>query len=282
MDVRRFSIFWTELNSYEDGSALVGVIYIHRISDNRFGGIAGRNFEMFRKLCGDTALKNVVLVTNMWGEVSRDIGDAREKELSSKFFKPALDFGAQMVRHDNTVQSAHDIIRRVAANRPVVLQIQRELVDERKDIVKTAAGEAINRELSEQIRRHQAELKAVQEGMMQALREKDEETREELEEERRRLQERMKELAKDSEGMGANYAAEKERMRARVKGMDQEAKRERERVEAKGKRQLAGDTRRFQDEPNPYAAGQTMLEQEMPQVRSDGPGDNGLVTIPIY
>jgi hypothetical protein len=57
---------WTEsLDRYENGSKLAGVIYIYRISDNRFTGIAGRNFGIFRGFCGDETLKNVILVINM-------------------------------------------------------------------------------------------------------------------------------------------------------------------------------------------------------------------------
>lgn len=163
---------------------------------------------MFRELCGDTTLRNVVLVTNMWGEVSRDIGESREDELSTNFFKSVLDKGAQMVRHHNTTQSAHEIIRRIMRNRPVVLQIQRELVDEHKDIVDTAAGEAVNQELNAQIRRHQAEMRAVQAEMMQAMKEKDEETRQELEEETRKLHEQVERIKKDSDGITVNYSAE--------------------------------------------------------------------------
>jgi hypothetical protein len=51
----------------------------------------------------------VVLLTNMWGEVSHEVGEARERELTSNFFKPALDKGAQLVRHHNTEQSAHTL-----------------------------------------------------------------------------------------------------------------------------------------------------------------------------
>ena len=152
---------------------------------------------MFRELCGDTTLKNVVLVTNMWDDVSRDAGESREKELSTNFFKPALDKGARMARHHNTERSARDVVRMIMKNRHVVLQIQRELVDERRDITRTSAGEIINRELNELIRRHQASLNEIQEGMRQALREKDEETRQELEEEKRKLQEEMRGLRWD-------------------------------------------------------------------------------------
>jgi len=218
---------------------------------------------MFRELCGDTTLKNVVLVTNMWGEVSRDIGESRENELSSNFFKPVLDKGAQMVRHHNTAQSAHEIIRRIMMNRPVVLQIQRELVDEHKDIVDTAAGEAVNRELNEQIRRHQAELKVVQEEMMQALKEKDEETRQELEEETRKLQEQMEKIKKDSEGMASNYSAEKERMEAKMKEMEREAKKERQRAEAEYNRQMADLNHRLREAARASAADRARLQQEI-------------------
>ena len=224
-DVCPFSTFRAELlNRYEEGSTLSGVIYVLRISDNRFGGITGRNFNMFRKLCGESTLKNVILVTNMWTRDPQDINEARERELSSKFLKTALDLGAQMVRHRDTIQSAHDIVRRIMKNQPVVLQIQRELVDERKSIINTAAGESVSNELKELIRRHQAELNDVREEMKQALEAKDEAMKQVLENTKRDLQEKVEKIEKASEGLVANYAAEKERMRARMEEMVREAK----------------------------------------------------------
>jgi hypothetical protein len=32
------------------------------------GGVAMRNFGVFRKLCGHNVLKNVVIVTSRWGK----------------------------------------------------------------------------------------------------------------------------------------------------------------------------------------------------------------------
>ena len=104
---------------------LSGIIYIHRIFDPRVIGIVGQDFKTFHELCGDTTLNNVVIVTNMWGNVSRDAGEVLENELSRKSFKPALDRGAQMVRHHNTAQSAHDIIRKIVVNRSVASEIER-------------------------------------------------------------------------------------------------------------------------------------------------------------
>ena len=78
----------------------------------------------------------------MWSRVKPEVGKEREAQLMSKdiFFKPALDNGARMVRHGNTVPSAQGIIRLLIDNRPLPLQIQRELVDENKDLVETRAG----------------------------------------------------------------------------------------------------------------------------------------------
>ena len=171
---------------------------------------------MFRELCGDAAFRNTVLVTNMWKEDSQAINEVREKELSSKFFKPVLDQGALVVRHRNTAESAQNIVRMLIVKPPVVLQIQRELVDEHKDLINTAAGKAIRRELDEQIKQHQAEFKRVWDDMAQALKEQDDVTRKELTEETGRLQERMEKIKKDSEGMTANYAVEKQKVEARM------------------------------------------------------------------
>ena len=160
---------------------------------------------------------NVVIVTNVWNNGSRDINEAYERELRDNFFKPALDGGAQMVRHCDTVESAHGIIRRILKNDPTSFQIERELVIGREDIVNTTAGKAMIQELNEQIKRHQAELEKVREEMERALRTKDEETKRELEEEARRLEERMAEIAKDEEGMSAGYVAEKARIEAVIR-----------------------------------------------------------------
>ena len=118
-----------------------------------------------------------MLVTNMWSEVSHDVGEAREYELSSEFFKQAIYKGAQVARHHDTTQSAHGIIRMLMMNRPIALRIQWELVDKGKDIADTAAGVTINKELNEQIKKHRAELKKLQDEMTRAITKKDKEVR---------------------------------------------------------------------------------------------------------
>lgn len=140
---------------------------MHRISDYRMTGISTRNFRLFRQLCGDSTLKNVVIVTNMWGDVSEERGIARETELATTdmFFKPVLEKGAQMLRHDNTQTSARKILRAIVNNRPLSLRIQREIVDEKKDVSQTAAGAELNHELLLQREKYEKEMEQLRQDM---------------------------------------------------------------------------------------------------------------------
>ncbi|KAI0342631.1 hypothetical protein BDW22DRAFT_127156 [Trametopsis cervina] len=153
--------------TYEAGRLLAGVIYLHRITDRRVGGMARRNMSVFRRLCGEATLKNAVVVTNMWSSGADKTlfaeEESREKELASSdlFFKRALENGAQMARHDNTAQSAHAIIRRFLANKPIPLNIQRELVDEKKKLAHTEAGVHFIDTWSTMAQRHNEDVKEL-------------------------------------------------------------------------------------------------------------------------
>lgn len=200
---------------------LSGIIYMHRISDFRMGGISRRNFSMFRQLCGDDNLKNVIIVTNMWGEVSQTVGEDRETELreNNLFFKPVLDKKAQLLRHNNTTQSAHTIIHHILKNHPMTLRIQEELVDEGIDISETAAGVELSRELAELAKKHKKELRQMQDEMREAIRAKDEETRRELEEETQKLSAEICRVQADSQRLATEYSNEKVRMERRMREM---------------------------------------------------------------
>ncbi|KAH8818761.1 P-loop containing nucleoside triphosphate hydrolase protein [Flagelloscypha sp. PMI_526] len=202
--------------SYGGGTTLAGVVYLHRISDFRFTGMAAKNLRMFRQLCGDTTLKNVVIVTNMWGEVKTETGEARETELRSlehpPLFKPVLDKGAVMLRHSDTLDSAHDILRHILKNHPEPLQIQREMVDEKKDLSQTAAGEELNRELEMLRKQHEKEMNQLRGDMELAIKRKDDDTRRELEAECRQLQEKLKNVNADTEKLNLRFFGTMERL----------------------------------------------------------------------
>ena len=167
----------------------------------------------------------------MWDEVSQSVGEARERELVSNYLKPALDKGAQMARHHNTEQSAHDVIRRIANNHPVVLQIQRELVDEHKDVLNTAAGEAVNTELTEEMKRHEVALATMRGETMRALEEKHERARRVLEEQTRNLEEQMWMIAECSEEIALEYIQELAWVEMKMKHLETQANFDRGQVE---------------------------------------------------
>lgn len=56
--------------SYKQNRKLSGVIYLHRITDPKMGGVSRRSFRMMSELCGDNNFRNTVIVTNMWDKVS--------------------------------------------------------------------------------------------------------------------------------------------------------------------------------------------------------------------
>ena len=195
---------------------------------------------MFRELCGENALKNVVIVTNMWGAVDPQVGAEREVELMTKgiFFKPVLEKGGQMARHDNTLSSAQDIIRRILRNHPVPLRIQEELVDEGVDINDTGAGKELDRELNEQIRKHKEEMRELEEDMREAIEDRDEELRQVLEAETKRRRDEAKRLEGDIGRMASDFQSQKERLEARLEELREEAKREAARVAAQQQEQI--------------------------------------------
>lgn len=68
-----------------------------------------------------------------------------------------------MVRHEGTVSSARAIIRLLINNHPLPFRIQREIVDQARDIFETSAGKELNRGLIAQYRGHKEEVRARQE-----------------------------------------------------------------------------------------------------------------------
>ncbi|PCH38685.1 hypothetical protein WOLCODRAFT_51809, partial [Wolfiporia cocos MD-104 SS10] len=157
--------------TYEKGRMLDGLIYMHRISDIRVSGITRENFEIFSKICGNNAMEILSIVTTMWEDVTEEKGAARERELASKviFFKDAIDQGAQMKRHHNTKESAIAITETIlgTSRTPHVLQLQREIVDDRMELPQTAAGTQLHTDLE----REMQELRATKERMEKEMEE---------------------------------------------------------------------------------------------------------------
>ncbi|KAL4245287.1 P-loop containing nucleoside triphosphate hydrolase [Abortiporus biennis] len=229
--------------TYEQGFKLNGLIYMHRITDFKMGGISRRNFNMFRKLCGDDTLQNVLIVTTMWGLVDKEMGEARERELMSdeRLMKPVIDKGARM--------------------------IQKEIIDEKKDISETAAGVELDRELAALAKKHRDELVSIQKDMEQALKEKDEETRKELEEYRKEVQTSMDSIKNDRERLSKEFSEEKKRAEKRMQEMSNELAAEKKAREEREKA-LEKMEAEYRENSRLNAQEREMMRQEIQRLRN--------------
>ena len=147
-----------------------------------------------------------MLTTNMWGNVTPEIGAAREEQLAAEFIKPALDKGAQLHRHYDTTESAHQVIRAILNNHGTraPLQVQRELVDERREFTRTTVGEEINREVDECTRGLERQVEELQ-GELNTVRRRENETRLRLNAEIAELRTTIANLTQRSRDMNADY-----------------------------------------------------------------------------
>jgi hypothetical protein len=125
---------------YSGRIVLTGLLFLHRISDNRMTGTARRNTHVFEMLCGAGGLRNVILVTTMWDSVDEQAGLLREKELRSNFWQSMSRSGSRMARFDNTYQSAWSILDYFSGfRRP--LQPQIEMADQGISLTRTALSQ---------------------------------------------------------------------------------------------------------------------------------------------
>lgn len=135
--------------------------------------MARRNLAVFRKLCGEANLKSTVIITNMWTpNPTPDVAALeaeRERELASKetFFKTALSHGAHMTRHDNTTHSAHEIIRSVLGSPPTLLEIQNEMITEKKTLAETSAATVMRTDWTKTMERWEKEKQEIREQLAQ-------------------------------------------------------------------------------------------------------------------
>ncbi|KAG9225349.1 hypothetical protein CCMSSC00406_0006264 [Pleurotus cornucopiae] len=150
------------LETYNNQVKLAGIIYMHRISDNRMAGTPLKNLKMFAQLCGTAAADRVILVTTMWGRVKQDVGAKREDELKSKFWKDMIDKKAKVARFEASFDSAWAIIGRVyePLEREAVL-LQEELADLQKKLSETGAGKTLYNTLQKQLDEEKRLLKEL-------------------------------------------------------------------------------------------------------------------------
>ena len=129
---------------YQIGIPLKGIIYLHRITDNRMEGSARRHLEMFQALVGEEALSNVVLLTTMWDKLADEVeGLDRDQELRERWWNLMEDKGSTIDRFDGSRSMAEAKVILLIEKDPVVLEVQKELRHSKKRLEDTAAAKVI-------------------------------------------------------------------------------------------------------------------------------------------
>ena len=180
------SSFEDNLLRYEKDIKLAGIIYLHRITDNRMAGTPHRNLRMFGELCGDQAVKKVVLVTTMWDKVQRDTGVRRENELVENYWKTMINYGASTARFSNSADSAWKIVEIILKHHETeVLLLQEEIVDLKRSLNETQAGKTLYSDLQRLLAEQRDTVRSLAE---QARDESNPELARQLEAELKRIQ----------------------------------------------------------------------------------------------
>jgi len=191
---------------------LTGILYIHPIRETKMGAKAIDSLSSFKKLCGAEALRKAILVTTFWDEVDPIIGEERERELreSTLFWAIMLSRGSKVFRHYNKRLTAKAVVRhlldiRTEQDQGTFLDIQREMIDQMKNLGQTSAGQLMVIILEKQHEAFERELADLQEELDFSITQQNEEHRKAVEEFRRQTDESRRRAAEDIRSMQADY-----------------------------------------------------------------------------
>ena len=160
---------------------------LHPISDNRMTGSSVRNIEMMKAMCGFVSYDNLAIATTMWPDrpsysEAATLED-REVELlaDDRYFAALVSRGATVFRHnelgrndpvderDSAQRIVGHLIRQSDMHAPEVLQLQREIIDQKKALGETAAGIAVAGDLYKALCIHKRQLGKLEKEMKSSL-----------------------------------------------------------------------------------------------------------------
>ena len=203
-------------STYQAGYRLSGLLYLHPITQTRFGGSDRHSFEVFTKLVGH-ALSKILFVTTQWDLENSDRCYAREKELVTHFWRPAIEAGSKTARFKGDHGSALAILKACVLDQHFPLLIQEELVVEHKALLETAAGQAVRQEIDRAKAENEGLIAKLKEEMQEALREKDNQYLRELMDQEERQNRIIHQLKEQQESLSASRTREMEQMRKDMK-----------------------------------------------------------------
>ncbi|KAI8299690.1 hypothetical protein K4K59_002095 [Colletotrichum sp. SAR11_240] len=154
------------------GLPLRGILYLHKIIDNRMTGTSKSYLELLESLVGDDALKNVILVTTMWNMLlpqHRRLALQREQELIDNFWSSMEQKGSYVAQFDGSSDSAYALVFQLAGRESVVLDIQKEIFEQDKSILETKAGTNLVHQLEKDSKTYHLKMLDIQERLESEL-----------------------------------------------------------------------------------------------------------------
>ena len=148
-----------------------------------------------------------MLVTTRWNEDEESLGAQREQQLRTEFWAYMLHHGSTMTRFYGDRDSAVAMASQLLSKQTIVLELQREIVDEKKQLKDTTAGALVNDELAELKAKYQEELKEI-EKLKQTLRDDDQVLKLQIQRDYEREQQRLRQAQEDSIILRSNVGNE--------------------------------------------------------------------------
>ena len=187
-------------------------MYMHCVTEDHMRGPSKHNFHIFSKFCGDTSLRDVLIVTNKSPGGEPNDGEAREPEFTNKdeFFGSAIDKGARMLYHDGSRASAHAILRQLFNREPTVPH--GDSLGQKTDLSRTTAGADAVHELTGQFAHHTKAFGELCRGIDAVTLAENEKHKKKLQEEAKNSLVRIEHIRYDLEQMVTNFATENSRL----------------------------------------------------------------------
>ncbi|KAK3363169.1 P-loop containing nucleoside triphosphate hydrolase protein [Lasiosphaeria hispida] len=112
---------WMDDQGMLKNQTIDGLILLHPVTRNYVSSKEKRRTQLLEKIMGEGAYKRIAIATTMWGSLDSDYAAMLESDLTKKGNRLGEnglwgDFrvhGASVKRHDNTRDSAHNIIRKI-------------------------------------------------------------------------------------------------------------------------------------------------------------------------
>ena len=130
----------------------------------------------------------------------------REKQLTTRdeFWAGLLRLGAQAKRYDGTKECGLALIKNMLTRPQIVLDIQRQIVDEGKNLNETPAGQQLREDIAKAEAEFQKELREIRKDMEEALKQKDVKAAEELKKYADQVQRKLSQMENDRKILNEN------------------------------------------------------------------------------